>query len=92
MERFARVVQDRVPLLGHLQPANTKLYKLSNRLNDLVPGKGNPIDKVNTLVDTLTKLCKKNGINVTDEGKAVVKKLEALGDPRAGFAPIRNTK
>ena len=82
LERLARVVQSRVPLLEHLQPANTKLHKLKNRLDELVPGSGNASAKVDKLVNILNKISNlKKG--------TVVKKLEAMGDPRAGVSPTR---
>jgi hypothetical protein len=81
LERLARVVQDRVPFFEYLQPANTKLHKLSSRLNELVPGTGSASAKVDKLVTILNKLVKQPKLTV-------VQKLEILGDLRAGIDPV----
>jgi len=78
LERLARVKQDRVPRTEYLLPAIEKLDRLERRLAELVPGEGlSAMDRLQTLIRTL-------------EGDgSVVERLEKMGDPRAGVAPVR---
>lgn len=83
LERLARVVQDRVPLHEHLLPAATKLFSLKNRLDQLVPGSRLTSEEK---IAKLTSLAKKK---IPQHGLTMAKRLEMLGDKRAGFSPIQ---
>ncbi|MEZ5421760.1 MAG: hypothetical protein R2682_01530 [Pyrinomonadaceae bacterium] len=82
LERLARVVQDRIPQREHLQPAVAKVAKLTNRLDELVPGDMSAEEKIAVLANRASELC-------NDESKSCVEALELLGDKRAGLPPVK---
>lgn len=87
LERIARAVQDRVPQSEQLLPAIQKVHRLERRLLELVPG--DDLDcfaRLERLVCSVESVCEEKGITADQE---FVRKLELLGDQRAGFLPIK---
>src|SRR5439155_379035 len=56
LERLARVIEGREPNLAHLQPATVKVALLKDRLDQLVPGRMSPEQKIDTLIQRLNQL------------------------------------
>jgi len=86
LERLARVVQDRTPKRENLLPAVEKLNRLEKRLEELVPaGDLTSEQRLEWLVNRTHEM----DPEVQPE-LSFVKRLERLGDARAGFSPIQD--
>lgn len=82
VERLARTVDERNPVLEHLQSAASKLQQLKLRLNELIPGDHTPEQKIDTMLSALD-----GKIGADHQHLTAIEKLEMLGDPRANIAP-----
>lgn len=87
LERIARVDQDRVPRREHLLPAVEKLYRLEQRLDDLVDDPElSSTEQLKVLIERVEEHSEEY-----DEDLDFVEVLERMGDERAGLEPMRET-
>jgi len=82
LERLGRVVEQREPDMGQLLPAHEKVTALRERLDQMLPGDGASIEKIEKLVEILGDVAPKDL-----KGASPIRMLEALGDPRGQIEP-----